>query len=69
MNDKMALLWDQLGEDERRVLCYLADRLLTGQMQYGKLDLKTDLRNFVQERKAEVGDLLVYSAFEALKSA
>lgn len=65
---EMSEVWDKLGDDERKTILYLANRLLTGQMQYGKIDLANDKRDWSTERKAEIGDLLVYSAFEALKA-
>jgi hypothetical protein len=58
---------DQLEPDALRVLEFLASRMLVGQREYGALDLKNDPRDFVKERTEEVGDLLVYTAFETLK--
>jgi hypothetical protein len=57
----------QLGDDERRVLAHIAERLLMGQRQYGELDLKSDKRDWKREREQEVEDLLMYFAFESLK--
>lgn len=57
----------ELGADEIRVLAYLAARLLEGQRAYGRLDLAHDARDWKQERAQELGDVLVYTAFEALK--
>lgn len=59
--------WDELNDDEHRVLLNLANRLLAGRRYYGALDLKNDRRDWMKERKAEIEDLLVYTAFEALK--
>jgi hypothetical protein len=59
----------ELGTDEIRTLAYLARRLLQGQRAYGKLDLATDPRDWKRERADELADLLVYTAFEALKRA
>lgn len=58
----------ELGDDELRVIAYLATRLLVGQRQYGRLDLAKDARDWRRERAAEVADLLVYTGFEALKA-
>ena len=57
----------ELGPDEVRVIEYLARRLLEGQREYGRIDLVADPRDFARERCAEIGDLLVYSAFQALR--
>lgn len=59
----------ELGDDEIRTLAYLANRLLEGQRAYGRIDLETDPRDFVKERGEEIADLLVYTAFDALKRA
>lgn len=58
---------DQLEPDALRAIAYLADRLLMGQRYYGKIDLATDPRDWEKERRDEIGDLLVYSAFGELK--
>jgi hypothetical protein len=42
--------------------------LLVGQRTYGRLAIANDTRDFVVERSLEIQDLLLYSAFEALKS-
>ncbi len=57
-----------LGDDERRTLAYLAGRLLLGQRTYGAIDLATDPRDFTRERGEEISDLLVYTAFAALRA-
>jgi hypothetical protein len=56
----------ELGDDELRVLAYLAARLLAGQRTYGRLDLASDRRDWREERGEEIADLLVYSAFAEL---
>jgi hypothetical protein len=56
-----------LGPDEHRVMLVLARRLAAGQRQYGRLDLASDVRDWALERSLEIQDLLIYSAFEALK--
>lgn len=67
VRDELNKLLDELEPDALRALAYLAQRLLIGQRCYGRLDLATDARDWAKERTAEIGDLLVYSAFEALK--
>jgi len=59
---------EDLGPDEQRTIAFLARRLLLGQRQYGRLDLEHDARDFATERAEEIGDLLVYSAFAALRA-
>jgi len=56
-----------LADDELRVVAHLARRLLEGQRRYGRLSLATDRRTWRRERAEEIADLLMYSAFEALK--
>jgi hypothetical protein len=58
---------DKLEPDAVLAVAWLADRLLMGQRYYGKIDIATDPRDWVTERRDEIGDLLVYSAFEELK--
>jgi hypothetical protein len=57
----------QLNEDEIRTVTVLAERLYRGQQQYGKIDLATDPRDFRKERAEEIEDLLIYTAFQALR--
>lgn len=64
---EIVAIWDELNDDEHRVLVSLANRLLAGRRCYGPLDLANDPRDWMKERKAEIEDLLVYTAFEALK--
>lgn len=65
-NDLEATL-GALGPDELRVMLLLGRRLLAGQIQYGKLNIATDARDWRKERAEEVSDLLMYSAFEELR--
>jgi hypothetical protein len=58
---------DKLEPDAVLAIAYLADRLLMGQRYYGKIDIATDPRDWNNERRDEIGDLLVYSAFAELK--
>ncbi len=60
---------ENLGPDEQRTIAFLARRLLAGQRAYGAIDLEHDARDFGAERAEEIGDLLVYSAFAALRAA
>lgn len=57
-----------LGHQEIEVLALLAQRLLLGQRNYAKLDLENDTRDFKKERSEEIQDLLIYSAFDTLRS-
>jgi hypothetical protein len=58
-----------LGNDELRVLLYVADRLRMGATQYGRLDLATDARDWRVELGQEAADALVYAACRALTDA
>jgi hypothetical protein len=56
-------VWGLLGEIERRVVLLVAQRILMGQSEYGKLrGPETDRRDLVREEGEEVADALVYSA-------
>ena len=65
---RVSITCAELGDDELRTLAYLAERLLLGQKQYGRVSIADDPRDWKRERTAEIADLLVYSAFEALKN-
>ena len=52
----------ELGPDEIKVLTVLARRLLAGQRHYGRLDVRTDGRDWRRERAEELADALVYGA-------
>ena len=67
LHDRIVNLLNELEPDALRTMLYLAERLMLGQRSYGQLDLKTDPRNWSEEQRAEIGDLLVYFAFEELK--
>lgn len=56
-----------LEVDELRTLLYLAKRLTMGQRQYGPLSLAEDKRDWRKERRDELADAVIYTAFEALK--
>jgi hypothetical protein len=58
----LARLADLLGDDECRVLVYLAERLAEGARHYGRMDLANDRRDFARERAEELADALVYTA-------
>ena len=64
----MLTAWQELGEDERRVLLVLAERLRRGMKQYGKLDIKRDRRDFQHEANEEFLDASVYLAVQTLKN-
>jgi hypothetical protein len=51
-----------LGDDEEEVLRVLRGRLELGQMQYGKLDIARDEREWSKELLEEVLDQCVYTA-------
>ena len=60
-------LTEEAGKVERRVLLFQARRLVAiGQRQYGELDAKGDRRCFRSERAEELGDAIVYTAFDAI---
>ena len=59
----------ELGEEERRVLCVLAGRLLAGQKAYGRLHLAGDPRDWRSERAEEIADALVYGAIAEVAAA
>lgn len=60
-------LWRQIGADERRVVLFIAERLLRGQRDhYGKLRLADDPRNWEIEAAEEYADASVYLACAVL---
>jgi hypothetical protein len=65
--DALSRATAKLGEDELRVLTYIAERLVVGAQAYGDLDIATDRRDWKRERGEEAADLLVYSAIDSLK--
>ena len=69
VTDALATIVDLLGPDERRVLAWIARRLLAGQASYGRLDLANDRRDFERERAEELADALVYSAMAEVQRA
>lgn len=60
-------VWCDLKIDERMVAIELMTRLLKGQEKYGALDLNGDKRDWLKERREEIEDLLIYTAFLSLK--
>lgn len=54
------------SESELDVLGFVAGRLALGRARYGPLDLTRDTRSWRLETSEELGDVLVYSACEAL---
>lgn len=59
---KLLSLIDQLGSDELRVLTRIAERLVVGSKQYGRLDIAADRRDWDEEARQEALDLAVYAA-------
>jgi hypothetical protein len=66
---ELAIVLEQLGADERRVLLALARRLLAGQHAYGRLDIANDARDWRRERAEELADALVYGAIAEVATA
>jgi len=60
---------EPLGVDELKVLGWIAQRLAQGEQEYGRLDLASDRRDFVQERSEEIADMLIYSGMAELRRA
>lgn len=58
----------ELGREELEVLTLIADRLLTGQQEYGLLRLERDSRDFRREALEECADGMVYLACAALRA-
>ncbi len=57
-----------LGPDELRVLASIARRLSQGESEYGRLNLRTDRRDFAgKEAREELEDFLVYVACAHLR--
>lgn len=52
-----------LNDDEKRVLCWLAQRIAAGRREYGPLDLATDSRDWRSEQAFELADWVVYQGF------
>lgn len=59
---------EELGDDEVRVLAYIANRLYMGAGQYGPLDIATDPRNWCEEARQEFADGAVYMAIAGLRA-
>jgi hypothetical protein len=67
MKERIDALWAGLGDDERRVLLVIAERLSRGATQYGKLDIARDTRDWKQEAHEEFLDASVYLAVRTLR--
>jgi len=72
VKDTIELLHNNSKEDiphyEQKILDMVKHRLINiGLKNYGKLDLKTDPRDFIKENLEEVGDCLVYTAIKLLQ--
>lgn len=64
---RLTIAYDQLEPDARSVLVLIAERMVAGQGQYGRLDISTDTRNMLVEALEEAADLSVYLAIEMLR--
>ena len=62
----LAVTLATLGDDELRVLAFLAQRLAAGQRQYGRLAIVSDARDWRKERAEEFADAAVYHALVSL---
>lgn len=67
MKERLDALWAGLGDDERRVLLVIAERLSRGAAQYGQLDVSRDTRDWKQEAHEEFLDASVYLAVRTLR--
>jgi hypothetical protein len=56
-----------LAPDALKVLVWLARRLKAGQLQYGRLDLSKDKRDWRVEKREEILDYLIYDAMEEVQ--
>jgi hypothetical protein len=63
----LAALASELGDDECRVLVYLAERMVAGASVYGRMNLAADKRDFRRERAEELADALVYTAMDEVQ--
>lgn len=64
---ELSKILGQLGPDERRVMLFVARRLLMGQAQYGLLNILRDRRDWKRELGEEAADALVYAACEEVR--
>jgi hypothetical protein len=67
--DRLLKSYRQLGDDERAVVCLIAERLAAGREVYGELDILEDKRTMPREAGEELLDATVYLAVETLKWA
>ncbi len=67
LNIALHPLINALAAQERRTLLYIGQRLLSGQRQYGPLRLLSDPRPWSEERRQELADAILYTAFAAIK--
>ena len=66
--EELFTLIDEAESDERRVLLYLARRIVDlGQKTYGPIDIESDQRDWLREVNQELGDAVFYVAMTALK--
>lgn len=67
LQDDLRPVWSHLGEDERRVVLLIAQRLLKGQETYALLNVATEKRDMRQEAAEELLDATAYLAVKALQ--
>lgn len=56
----------QLNADELEAFDFLLEKLETGKIDHGSLDLATDPRNWLEEARQEQADRVWYLAFDGL---
>ena len=57
----------KLNADEREVIEFLVDGLLVGQYTYGKLDISSDPRDYIDEFSEEARDGLLYLSMQIVR--
>ena len=67
--DELGWLIEELADEEREVLLFIARRLRQGQDDYGKLDLAHDKRDLQREQAEEIADFLIYEGMRFVKRA
>jgi len=60
-------LIEMLEPDAREALQTIAERMVAGRRQYGRLEIATDDRDFRQEFAEEMLDGAVYAAIETIR--
>lgn len=67
VQDRLLECFHALEPDARLVVLRVAERMLKGQYQYGRLTLASDTRDHTKELSEEIWDGLAYSAMAYLK--